>query len=179
MTYPTFNSGDVLTAAEMNAVGLWLVKTQTIGTAVSSVTVSDAFSANYDNYKIVVSGGVGSTSAAIGLRLGGSTTGYYAGLVFMLYSAAATSAAGTNNGALWTYAGIGTTNSIAANIELFNPFNAKTTSISNSYMDNSTAGAGGNNNGFHNSAVSYTAFTLVAGAGTLTGGTIRVYGMRN
>jgi hypothetical protein len=145
---------------------------------VSSVTVSDAFSADYDNYKIVVSGGVGSTSAAIGLRLGASATGYYAGLVFMLYSAAATSAAGTNNGALWQYAGIGTTNSIAANIELLNPFNAKTTSISNSYMDNSTAGAGGTNNGFHNSAVSYTAFTLVAGAGTLTGGTIAVYGYK-
>ena len=179
MTYPSFNSGDVLTAAEMNAVGMWLVKTQTIGSAVSSVTVTDAFSSNYDNYKIIVSGGVGSTSASIGLRLGASTTGYYSGLIFMLYSAAAASGVGVNNGSLFTYAGNGTANSIAANIDLLNPFNAKTTSISNAYMDNSTAGAGGNQNGFHNSATSFTAFTLVAGAGTLTGGTIRVYGYRN
>ena len=48
-TPPTFSSGSVLTAAQMNAVGLWLVKTQTVGTAVSSVSVTDVFSSNYDN----------------------------------------------------------------------------------------------------------------------------------
>ncbi len=49
MTYPSFSAGDILTAADMNAVGLWLVKTQTVGTAVASVTVTDAFSSTYDN----------------------------------------------------------------------------------------------------------------------------------
>jgi len=49
MTYPSFTSGDILTAADMNAVGLWLVKTQTVGTAVSSVQVTGAFSSTYDN----------------------------------------------------------------------------------------------------------------------------------
>jgi hypothetical protein len=39
---------------------LTLIKTQTIGTAVSSVTVTGAFSTTYDNYKIIVSGGVAS-----------------------------------------------------------------------------------------------------------------------
>ena len=177
-TPPTFSSGAVLTAAQMNKVGLWLVKTQTIGSAVSSVTVSDAFSADYDNYKIIVNGGVGSTSASVGLRLGASATGYYSGLIYMAYTAAAVSAFGTNNGTSFPFAAVATTNSLAANIELLNPFNAKTTSISNAYMDNSTAGGGGNQNGFHNSATSFTAFTLIAGAGTMTGGTIAVYGYK-
>ena len=35
-TPPDFSSGQVLTSSAMNSVGLWLVKTQTVGTAVSS-----------------------------------------------------------------------------------------------------------------------------------------------
>ena len=54
MTYPVFATGDVLNASDMNAVGLWLVKTQTIGSGVGSVAVTGAFSADYDNYKIIV-----------------------------------------------------------------------------------------------------------------------------
>ena len=179
MTYPTFNSGDVLTAAEMNAVGLWLVKTQTIGTAVSSVTVTGAFSADYDNYKIIVSGGVGSTSSSIGLRLSASATGYYAGLIYGSYSGSAVNFIGTNNGASFSFAGVGTTNSLTANIELLNPFAAKTTGISNAYIDSATTGSAGTVTGFHNSATSHTAFTLLVGSGTITGGTIKVYGYRN
>jgi len=56
MSFPSFASGEVLTAADMNAVGLWLVKTQTVGTGVPSVVVTDAFSANYDNYLVTISG---------------------------------------------------------------------------------------------------------------------------
>ena len=66
-TPPTFSSGAVLTAAQMNSVGMWLVKTQTVGTAVSSVTVTGAFSADYDNYLILMSGGTGSDSASISI----------------------------------------------------------------------------------------------------------------
>ena len=47
------------------ASGLTLVKAQTIGTTVSSVTVTDAFSATFDNYKIIISDGVGSTNSGI------------------------------------------------------------------------------------------------------------------
>ena len=59
MTYPTFTNGQVLPASDLNAIGLWLVKSQTVGTGVSSVTVSNAFSADFDNYRIIYSGGVG------------------------------------------------------------------------------------------------------------------------
>jgi len=179
MTYPTFNAGQVLTAAEMNSVGLWLVKTQTIGTAVSSVTVTGAFSADYDNYKIIISGGVASVGTSIGLRLSASATGYYGGLIYGAYSGVTVSFLGTNNGASFSFAGVGTTNSLTGNIEVLNPFASKTTGISNPYIDSSTAGAAGFHSGFHNSATSHTAFTILVGAGTITGGTIKVYGYRN
>ena len=101
MTYPTFNSGDVLTAAEMNAVGLWLVKTQTIGTAVSSVTVTGAFSTDYDAYQIVVTGGTFNTTLVWGVFQFSSahTTGYYGAAQFIDTAGAATALrTGTNEG---------------------------------------------------------------------------------
>ena len=61
MSYPVFASGDVLNASDMNGVGLWLVKTQVIGTAVSSVTVTSAFTTDYDQYMITVTGGTFNT----------------------------------------------------------------------------------------------------------------------
>jgi hypothetical protein len=179
MTYPTFNAGQILTSTEMNAVGLWLVKSQTIGTAVSSVTVTGAFSADYDNYKIVLSGGVGSTSSSLGLRLSASATGYYGGLIYGSYSGTTVNFGGTFNGPSFAFAGVGTTNSLTGNIELLNPFATKTTGINNPYVDSATAGAAGFHSGFHNSATSHTAFTILVGSGTITGGTIKVYGYRN
>lgn len=53
MAIKTFTTGEVLTASDTNTYlansGLVFVKSQTIGSAVTSVTVSDAFSATYDN----------------------------------------------------------------------------------------------------------------------------------
>jgi hypothetical protein len=78
-TPPDFTAGQVLTAAQMNQIGLWLVKTQTIGTAVSSVTVTGAFTADYHSYLIRVIGGTASTSLTLNLTLGSTVTGYYYG----------------------------------------------------------------------------------------------------
>jgi hypothetical protein len=47
-TPPDFSVGQVLTAAQMNAVGLWLVKTQTIAAGSTDVTVTNAFPDDFD-----------------------------------------------------------------------------------------------------------------------------------
>jgi len=47
-------------ATPTSASGLTFIKSQTIGSAVSSVTVTGAFSATYDNYLITINGGAGS-----------------------------------------------------------------------------------------------------------------------
>ena len=70
---PAFTTGQVFTAAAANNMansGLTYVKQQTIGNGVASVTVSDAFSATYDNYKIVINGGATSAQTSISLQLG-------------------------------------------------------------------------------------------------------------
>ena len=81
MAVKTFTSGEVLTASDTNTYlnngGLVYVKSQTIGSAVSSINVTSAFDSTYDIYAITVTGGAGSTPAAWTLRLGATATNYY------------------------------------------------------------------------------------------------------
>ena len=179
MTVPVFTTGEVLTASAMNSVGMWLVKSQTIGTAVSSVTVSSAFSSDYDNYKIIISGGVGSTAGALlNMTLGSTTTGYYwAGAVSLWASSSLTALQGSNT-ASWSRNAIANTNSLNGEIELFCPNLAKRTIYNARYIQNQTDGNAVTSGGYLDNATEYTAFTLTAASGTITGGTISVYGYR-
>jgi len=149
----------------------------TIGNAVSSVTVSGAFSSLYDNYKIMISGGVGSTLSTLWLSLGASATGYSSGLFYVAYGATAAQAASDNGSVAFTYAGYATTGFLSFNLDVINPFLAKPTVFG---PTNWAAGTvAGTSTGIHNISTSYSAFTITAASGTITGGTIRVYGYRN
>ena len=171
-TPPVFVSGAILTAAQMNAAGMWLIKTQTIGSAVASVAVTDVFSADYENYKIVVTGGVGSTGQAIALKLGTSTASYYQVFPYQAYNATQTLLF-VNNGAAFTYAGESNTSTKTVDVDLLGPFIAKFTGFGGFYIGS----VAGTVMGRHESATSHTGFTLSV-AGTMTGGTIAVYGYR-
>ena len=182
MTFPVFASGDVLNASDMNAVGLWLVKTQTIGSAVSSVTVTGAFSADYDNYFLTVSGGAGSVAAGAGwnLTLGSTATDYYFGMNFVTYAGVQALINGNNTTSI-TDSFFASTNGLNWQMVIKNPFAAARTFFN---WQTSMAATATNNlmtqgGGYLNNATSYTAFTLTAVSGTATGGTIRVYGYRN
>ena len=181
MPVPDFSPGEVLTASAMDSIGLWLVKTQTVGTGVSSVTVTGAFSANYDNYKITYTGGVSSVASDMYLTLGASNTGYYGGLIFNRPNAPAPGGIANNNGAFWQYgAGLSTPNGITTSFELYQPFLARRTSLYSQVIQFSDpTSAFGTFAGFHDVATSYSSFTFTPSGGTITGGTIRVYGYRN
>ena len=161
------------------APGLVLVKTQTIGSAVGSVTVTDAFSATYDNYKIIVSGGVGSTTSQFNLTLGATATGYYRFGTYGTYSSATVNGINTNNGTDWGDAIGISANSLSGTIELIAPNLAKRTSYSSIAQLIATGGYSLQSEGFVDNATQYTAFTLTVASGTVTGGTIRVYGYAN
>jgi hypothetical protein len=160
------------------APALTLVKSQTIGSGVSSVTVSDVFNATYDNYLITVGGGVANTEIDLGLRLGSTTTGYYGAAVRVNWSASG-SYASDNNNSFFEDLGRGTTTSLSFNCTVFAPNLAKNTIVHASWVGTITGSLGGTYNGFLNDTTAYTAFTLIASTGTLTGGTIRVYGYAN
>jgi hypothetical protein len=154
--------------------GLRLVKKQTIGTAVSSVAVTNAFSATYPNYKIVVSGGTGSANQNLLCRLGATATGYYWASTFYTY-AGATSYDNASNSSSFNPATFNT-NVVTLNMELLNPFASLPTIANSSNIDPTTTGRAGIMSGFLNNTTSYTDFTLLTSGGTITGGTIYVYG---
>jgi hypothetical protein len=162
------------------APGLTLIKTQTIGTTVSTVAVSDAFSATYENYRIIVTGGVGSTTTSLTLILGATTTGYYEGIVRIALTQGDSTAdfKGNNNGSAWDFAGEATTDGINSVIELQQPFATKRTTMQIGYSSIRTNGNAFSGAGYLNNATSYTGFTYGTATGTLTGGTIFVYGYK-
>jgi hypothetical protein len=171
--YQSYNGSDWV-----SPFGLTLIKKQTIGSAVSSVVVSDVFSAQYDNYRILANGGVGSTEGQIELQLGSLTTAYYASLLFNTYTGSTASATGTNNGAFFGRVGAYNTSGLSMNVDVFSPFLTERSSIASIFARQVTTGYAALQAGFINSNTSVTGFTITPNAGTLTGGTIYVYGYR-
>jgi hypothetical protein len=170
------NSG--ATAPEWAAASsgaLTLVKTETIGTTVSSVTVSSAFSSTYDNYLITVSGGSASTLQDLKMTLGATSSGYYWAVTNPYYDGSATGKSNGNNTSSWqicTYES-GNTDTV---INLQAPNLAKKTTYNAASF---FGGIASQPSGYVDNTTQYTAFTLTPAAGTLTGGTIRVYGYQN
>lgn len=160
--------------------GLQLIKTQTIGSGVGSVTVTNAFSSTYDAYQIVVSGGaMDAGEYGLNMTLGSTTTGYYYAGYYITYSNTNPWNLNGSNAAFWGGAGIATPNGLSANIFLNNPYLAKHTLFQASYIYNNSAGGQGSNGGYLANSTQYTDFTLAISASSMTGGTIRVYGYRN
>ena len=162
------------------APGLVLISATTIGTTVSSVTVSNAFSATYENYRIIVTGGVGSADTSLLLTLGATATGYYQGVARIALTQGDSTAdfVGRNNGIDWGFAGEATSNGIDSVVELQQPFATKRTTMQVTYSSIRTNGNAFVGAGYLNNATSYTAFTYTTATGTLTGGTIFVYGYK-
>ena len=165
--------------AASSASGLTLISTTTIGSGVSSVNVTGAFSATYDNYLITLTDGVASASTDIKLTLGATSTGYY---YFQLYgnpSSTTVGASAGSNATSFRDAAAGSTVLLDGQIRVFSPFLTKRTVIGATSSLAITNGTQLWGSGFLNDATSYTDFTLAPNTGTLTGGKIRVYGYQN
>jgi len=174
------NLGDAIDATVFGlpSAGLTLVKSQVIGSAVSSVTVTAAFSTTYENYKILVANVDASTDdSTISLTVNGTTGNNYTGayFVFNLTNSTTTSARTNASTSVPMFLTSTDTSSFSCNVNA--PFETAITSFTDgagtgkNYI---TIGAGG----FTLNTNSSTAFTLTASTGTLTGGTIYVYGYK-
>jgi hypothetical protein len=173
-TPPDFSVGQVLTSAVMNQVGLWLIKTQTVGTTVASVTVSDVFSADYNNYLVTYNQGNASTATLIGLRVGTTATGYRVNYIYTSWNNTVVADGGTTRTSFERFGRSSTTaNNNFGRVEIYSPFLAANTRFVGNDI---SAGDGGSSVGFVDNTTSYTAFSILPASGTLTGGIIRVYG---
>ena len=147
----------------------------TIGSAVSSVAVAGAYNANYEAYKIIITGGVASATVDLGIINTGSTASYLYGYMVINYSTGVITSVNSAAGTSIPNIGSGSTTAIRANFDVLNPFLAKPTTFN---ANIASVANGGSSNGLHNVSTSYTGFTITPSSGTLTGGTIRIYGYK-
>lgn len=159
--------------------GLVYITSTTVGSGSNVVNVENCFSSAYDNYKVVWNGGVSVGAEALQMALlPTTTTGWNTS--YKQYIAYNTYVQGTvglysNGGSVWQYIGeITTTNKTNLNFELYSPFLAQNTGLSNAYTGQ---GGGGSGAGIHEIASSFTGFRITGGQ-NFSGGTIRVYGYR-
>jgi hypothetical protein len=180
-TPPNFSAGAVLTAAQMSAVGMWLVKTVTVGSGASSVPITSAFSADFDMYRITYNGGTASANSELVLTLGSTVSGYYNTVLYGAWSSSPTAAAaGTGSTSSFSFAGVGDPDGNFLDLSIMNPYLTKRTAIYGAFVGLDSDRVGGYTTGFLANTTSYTGCTISAtGGATLTGGTIRVYGIRN
>jgi hypothetical protein len=161
------------------AGGLTLVKQQTIGSSVSSVTVTDAFNSTYDNYRILVSGGsAAGAGGSMTMELGATVTGYYLAGFYQTFSATPTlNAYGFLNGSSFNVGYI-SSNGIGSMIDINNPNLSDETVFSVKQIQLATGGTLAFYQGYLNNTTSYTGFKLNFET-AMTGGQIRVYGYKN
>lgn len=156
--------------------GLVFIKSQTIGTSVSTVVVDNAFSATYDNYRVFVTGGTNSVDAQkLTLRLGAATTAYYGGTTNVTFSTGSQAIIWDNNTSQFVTAGFTRTDQKTMDLEIIHPFLPIATKIRGGYFTNVGAGT---ISGMQIDSTSFTSFTVGIASGTMTGGTISVYGYR-
>ena len=153
--------------------GLVHISRTTIGTAVSSVTVSGAFSADYDNYQVIVSGGVSSVITGLSMYLDGLTSGYQYAYQFEFWNGTPVSKGASTSDTKWSTCGEGTPTSLKVNMTLMSPFLSKEKTMTFAHAGTNVVTRGG---GLNADTTSRTGFVVFPNSGTLTGGTIDVYG---
>jgi hypothetical protein len=154
--------------------GLRLIKKQTIGSGVSSVAVTSAFSSTYENYRIVIGGLDASSAVNFRFQLGSQTTEYYGSMYFDAYDAAATGTERWANAANNIIAIAGTGDDTSCSFDVYSPNLVKRTTLAGNYNSFRFSGFCG---GAVNVTTQFTGFTVLVGGGaTLTGGVIYVYG---
>jgi hypothetical protein len=153
-----------------------LIKTQSFS-AVASSSVDDVFSATYDNYKILITGiSTDGPNLAARLRVGGADNSTASSYVHQTLLANSTTINGARvTDSQWLFGQINLTTVNGYSIDLFDPFKASATSFSSLLSRSSSGGFIHVHAGTHNQTVSYTGFTLIATAGTITG-SLSVYG---
>lgn len=183
MAYPVFAPGDILTAADMNAVGLWKVTSATFS-AVGTVNVNSCFTSSYTNYRVIVKLSASSTNQAVSMRMrasgaDSSASYYFSGLASLVSADTTAYFARSNNATAATVMSSQATGTRSLVLDVMNPQLAENTYFHGAYTDFNAAinySVGGS----HLVATAYDGFTLIAGAGggATISGSYAVYGYK-
>jgi hypothetical protein len=174
-TPPDFTVGQVLTAAQMNAVGMWKTGSVTL-TGQTTAQINNCFSADFDNYLLIYS-------------IKGTSSGFY----FRLSVGGVPNATANSyiqSGRYVGYPGVGagdfnasgdsfglsfySTFMNAGNITIVAPFKAEATSFSGTYNSQNASVYTG---GYHNQNTSYDGLYFYNTTASAMTGTITVIGI--
>lgn len=181
-TPPDFTTGQVLTAAQMNAVGLWKITTQAIGS--SGLDVNGCFTSDFYSYRIIINVTSASAVTSLYMRLRNAGTNNTSSNYYWSY---AQSIIGTTNNVStgpdsgWRVVPLRTTSFPShVSMDIYGPQKAsqKTMYTSFATSDNNGAGswaawAGG---GIFDLTNQFDSFTIFPSSGTITTGQVSVYG---
>lgn len=151
----------------------------TIGTAVSSITITDCFSEDFKNYRMLIrtySNSSADERLDIQLRSGSTTaiTNYYTAWLYANYSTSASGvAAGSNVSAIRYVATAIGTDGMSGVLDILAPYDSRPTRFNGS---TSRTDLSGTVNGYHSASTSYSSCVLTVAAGTVTTGLIQIYG---
>lgn len=187
MSFPSFTPGEVLTATDMNAVGLWKIAEQTV-TGATQFVFDNCFNGQYTLYRITVSI---TTSTATGLLLwqertagGNATTSYtYSGTLNQMSGGTPIQTLiGEQNvahGAVADFDAAGSSQGHAV-FDIANVDTSPYTSVTSQYSvaAGNTGISGGQISSNHYVASIYDGIRLFVPSGTFTG-TCRIYGYKN
>jgi hypothetical protein len=180
MAVKTWTSERV-TSADINTYltnsGLVYVTQQTIGTSVASVTVPNAFSTNMDNYRVLITNVQVSSAGGLCIQVGNiSGSVYYGNLNYQLYTSTTLTVEAYNAATRMVVALSASTDDLLfSSFDLANAFLAKSKTLHGTYYGRGYTGQFG---ALVLSATSQTSLTVFNTSGTLTGGTVTVYGYR-
>jgi hypothetical protein len=157
------------------SAGLVFISRTTIGSAVSSVTLSNIFSADYDNYRILISGGSGSTNAFLQFSFSGAATAAYNyQIMYGAWNTTASASGASGSEALFPYMGTCTPTSLQGCVDIQSPYLTEQTFLGSFYARPGHIGAVTAN--VLNDTSSYTGVTVSPASGTFSDGNIDVYG---
>ena len=189
MAVKTFTTAEVLTSSDTNTYlansGLVYVKGQTIGTGVTSQLISGCFSATYDAYRVVItnmtmSSTAYSTSVFAKMHTGSAaaSSAYNYGIAQVDMAAGTVSANKQLSGTNGVFIGGGTGDKFGTSFDVINPFIATHTLFPVISVTADTSGYSGSGAGMHQISTAYSSLQILVSTGTMTGGTIIVYGYR-
>jgi len=158
--------------------GLNLISSTTIGSAVSSVTVSNCFSATYANYLVKVDTVFSVNGARILMRGASSTGATYAGNFLSMDTSGSTVTGYQYVSSTYHEVGLSSsTGRTCTDVSVYNIFDAAVaTRVIHQYAGHQYTGSGGSRD---SATISSASLDLEPASGTMTGGTIRVYGYAN
>jgi hypothetical protein len=189
-TPPDFTTGQVLTAAQMNAVGLWEVASASFTsiTAAAPLVLSNVFTTDYPHYKIVMSWTQATAGGYLNIRLRNSggliSTSTYDTQTLENYSSTVT-ASGVLNQSSWINLAYNYNLGFQSffNADIIFATVAQPTGLNGTGMTKRTGGGGNymyvqSNTNMENTATIATGLNIYPDGGAMTG-SYKIYGYRN